>query len=291
MNQLSPDSIENNLLAIQQGQEGAVASVGGMLPVIGAAVDEAVQRLGGSQGRIIYIGAGTPGRLGVQDGVELRPTYGWLRVAFALAGGDVALQRSVEGAEDDSAAARARIVELNVGPDDVCIALSASGKTPYTVAACEEARNTGALTIGIACNDNSPLLLAAGHKVFLDSGAEPVDGSTRMNAGTAQKIALNMISTATMIKLGRVYDGHMVFVQPTCAKLVTRSKDIIRRISGCDEATATRVFNEAAALGDEERHVPAAILAATGGIDVTAAAKLLKDNSDHFGQAMKALRP
>ena len=95
MNQITPDSIENNLLAIQQGQEGAVASAGAVLPVIKIAVDAAVQRLSGTQGRIIYIGAGTPGRMGVQDGVELKPTYGWLRVAFALAGGDAALQRSV----------------------------------------------------------------------------------------------------------------------------------------------------------------------------------------------------
>lgn len=280
-----------NLTDIKDGQLAAVKTLEPALGAMAQAVEEAAQRLKGTDGRLIYIGAGTPGRLGVQDGVELKPTYGWLRVAFAVAGGREALLRSIEGAEDDENAARERMNDLDVGPNDVCIAVSASGTTPYTVAACVEAAQRGALTIGIASNDNTPLLQAAAHKILLDSGSEPVAGSTRMNAGTAQKAALNMLSTATMIALGRVHDGFMVFVQPTCEKLVKRSKDIIQAIAGCDEATATKTFNEAAALGDEERHIPAAILAAYAGIKSDDALILLQTCDDHFGQAIDCLLP
>lgn len=284
--QTAPETLK----AIKDGQKAAVDALDPAMAAMAAAVDAASARLKGTKGRIIYIGAGTPGRLGVQDGIELKPTYGFLRVAFALAGGNDALLRSVEGAEDDRKAAVDRMAELDVGPDDVCIATSASGRTPYTVSGCEEARRRGALTIGIASNAPCDLLRAAEHEILLDSGAEPVAGSTRMNAGTAQKAALNMISTATMIALGRVYDGYMVFVQPTCEKLVVRSKDIIQKISGCDAAAATRVFNDAAALYDEERRVPAAILAAAGDMSVQQAAALLRAQGDHFGQAMATIR-
>ncbi len=281
----------DNLTDINNGQVAAIETLESALPAMAQAVEEAAQRLRGSKGRIIYIGAGTPGRLGVQDGVELKPTYGWLRVAFAMAGGRPALLRSMEGAEDDRGAAVQRMADLDVGPDDVCIAVSASGTTPYTVAACEEANRRGALTIGIASNDHSPLLQVAAHKLLLDSGAEPVAGSTRMNAGTAQKAALNMLSTATMIALGRVYDGYMVFVQPTCDKLVVRSKNLIQTIGGCDEQTATQAFNDAEKLNDEERRVPTAILAAAGGLSVEDAAALLKEKGDHFGEALEAVKP
>lgn len=279
-----------NLVEIHTGQSAAIAALEPALPAMAQAVEEAAQRLRGTKGRLIYIGAGTPGRLGVQDGVELKPTYGWLRVAFAIAGGNEALLRSIEGAEDDRSAGRRRMRELRVGPDDVCIAVSASGTTPYTVAACKEARKRGALTIGIASNAGTPLLQEAAHKIMLDSGNEPVAGSTRMNAGTAQKAALNELSTATMMALGRVYDGYMVFVQPTCAKLVKRSKNIIQEISGCSSRAAAKAFNDAAKLGDEERRVPAAILAAAGGMEVGKAAALLIAKGDHFGDAMDSLK-
>ncbi|HEY8192127.1 MAG TPA: N-acetylmuramic acid 6-phosphate etherase [Alphaproteobacteria bacterium] len=229
------------LLAILAAQERAVAAVRPAIPAMAAAAEEAAQRLADNPaGRIIYIGAGTPARLGVQDGVELTPTFGWpqARMDFVVAGREKALLQSVEGAEDDVAAAEEQIAALNLTAADVCIAVSASGTTPFTVAACKAARAAGAQTIGISSSDNTPLLQAAAHKIFIDSGAEPVAGSTRMNAGTAQKVALNMLSTLIMMRLGHVFDGMMVDVQLTNEKLRQRAEKMIERIAQCapDEA-------------------------------------------------------
>ena len=229
------------LLAILAAQEKAVTSVNAAVPAMALAAEEAARRLTDPKGRIIYIGSGTPGRLGVQDGVELTPTFGWpkLRMDFVIAGREQALTQSVEGAEDDVAAAEAQIAALNLTPADVCIAVSASGETLFTVAACKVARAAGAQTIGISSNDHSPLLQEAEHKLFIDSGPEPVAGSTRMNAGTAQKGALNMISTLIMMRLGHVYDGLMVDVELTNEKLRRRAERMIATITKCDEAAAT----------------------------------------------------
>lgn len=213
-----------------------------------------------ANGRIVYAGAGTSIRLGVQDGVELTPTFGWPgeRLAFAIAGGEPALTRAIEGAEDDTDAARSRIETLALGEADVCIALSASGRTPYTCAALRTARQRGALTIAIANNAGAPLLDEADHPVLIDSGGEPVAGSTRMTAGTTQKIVLNLLSTVTMIRLGRVYDGLMVDVIATNEKLAIRSRDMVRTITGVDAVTAQR------ALDDAGGHVKLAALVAHG---------------------------
>ena len=169
---------------------------------IAAAVDAAVPLLRRG-GRLIYAGAGTSVRIGVQDGAELFPTFSWPRdkVAFAIAGGEGALLRAVENAEDSAPDGVSRIAELEVGADDVVIGLAASGNTPYTVAAIEEARRRGALTIGIANNANTRLLSASEYPVLVETGPEAIAGSTRMKAGTAQKAALNCISTGVMIRL------------------------------------------------------------------------------------------
>jgi N-acetylmuramic acid 6-phosphate etherase len=234
------------LLAILAAQERAVAAVRPAIPAMASAAEEAAQRLAGdTAGRIIYIGAGTPARLGVQDGVELAPTFGWLRTEFVIAGREKALMQAVDGAEDDVAAAEAQVAALNLTAADVCIAVSASGTTPFTVAACKAARAAGAQTIGIASNDNSPLLGAAEHKVFIDSGAEPVAGSTRMNAGTAQKVALNMLSTLIMMRLGHVFDGMMVDVQLNNEKLRQRAEKMIERIAQCDKVAAATALERA----------------------------------------------
>lgn len=230
------------LLAILAAQERAVAAVRPAIPAMAAAAEEAAQRLLDPKGRIIYIGAGTPARLGVQDGVELTPTFGWpqARMDFVIAGREKALLQSVEGAEDDVAAAEAQVAALNLTAADVCIAVSASGTTPFTVAACKAAHAAGAQTIGISSNEPSSLLQEAAHKIFIDSGAEPVAGSTRMNAGTAQKVALNMISTLIMMRLGHVFDGMMVDVQLNNEKLRQRAEKMIARITQCaPEAAAT----------------------------------------------------
>lgn len=273
------------LLAILAAQENAVAAVRASIPAMAAAAEEAARRLAaGPSGRIIYVGAGTPGRLGVQDGVELAPTYGWLRTEFVIAGRGEALIRSVEGAEDDVAAAQDQIAALNLTPADVCIAVSASGTTPFTVAACRAARAAGALTIGIASNDNSPLLDAAEHGLFIDSGPEPVAGSTRMNAGTAQKVALNMLSTLIMMRLGHVYDGMMVDVQLTNEKLRRRAEKMITRIAQCDEETAAR------SLEGAEGKVKLAVLLARG-LDPAQAEERLARNGGNLRRVLNSLQP
>jgi N-acetylmuramic acid 6-phosphate etherase len=187
-----------------------------------------------SHGRLIYVGAGTSGRLAVQDGAELVPTFNWPqdRLLLLMAGGEDALLRSTEGAEDELGQA-VRLMQLHsIGPPDVIIAVAASGTTPFTVECLREAKRRGALTIGIANNQSTPLLDAADCPIWLDTGAEPIAGSTRMKAGTAQRVTLSLLSTLVMIRLGGVHEGLMVDLQAINAKLITRSENILCKLSG-----------------------------------------------------------
>jgi N-acetylmuramic acid 6-phosphate etherase len=192
------------------------------------------------RGRLIYAGAGTSGRLAVQDGAELMPTFSWPeeRLVLLMAGGSEALLRPVEGAEDEIACAERLVQQHVIDNKDVLIAVTASGTTPFTLACLREAKRRSALTVGVANNDGAPLLQEADHPIFLDTGAEPIAGSTRLKAGTAQKIALNLLSTLLMIRLGHVYDGLMVDVQAVNEKLVKRSKDMLVRLTGCSPEAA-----------------------------------------------------
>lgn len=191
-------------------------------------------------GRIIYAGAGTSGRLAVQDGAELMPTFSWPaeRLLLLLAGGDEAMARAVEGAEDQTAQAAALVQGHGIAAGDVLIAVSASGTTPFTLACLREAKRAGALTIGIANNPGTPLLAEAECPVCLETGPEPIAGSTRMNAGTAQRIALNLLSSLVMIRLGRVYAGLMVEVQASNVKLERRQRKMVMRLTGKSESEA-----------------------------------------------------
>ncbi|ADH64440.1 sugar isomerase (SIS) [Allomeiothermus silvanus DSM 9946] len=221
------------LEALFDRQLSAVAAVRAARSAIEAAALAATQRLRHG-GRLAYAGAGTSGRLAVQDGAELSPTYGWPqdRLVYLLAGGENALLHPVEGAEDDAEAGREAARALTAL--DVLVGVAASGRTPYTVAALEEARARGTLTIGIANNPDTPLLRVAQHPIFLDTGPEVVAGSTRMGAGTAQKVALNLFSTLTMIRLGRVYGNRMVEVALTNHKLWKRGVEILRELTGSE---------------------------------------------------------
>ena len=221
------------LEALIESQMTAVAAARSALPAMEAAALAMEVRLKGG-GRLIYAGAGTSGRLAVQDGAELVPTFNWPRerLLLLMAGGSEALLRSAEGAEDDVAAARELVRQHSVGQSDVIIAVAASGATPFTVTCLREAKARGALTVGIANNRSAPLLLEADHPIWLDTGAEPIAGSTRMKAGTAQRVTLNLLSTLVMIRLGRVHQGLMVDVQAINAKLVARSEAILRRLTG-----------------------------------------------------------
>jgi N-acetylmuramic acid 6-phosphate etherase len=222
--------------ALIESQMAAVAAVRPALPAIERAAAAMQARLA-ADGRLIYVGAGTSGRLAVQDGAELIPTFNWPadRLLLLMAGGKDALLRSAEGAEDEIDQA-ARLVRQNqIGAADVVIAVAASGTTPFTVSCMREAKRRGALAIGIANNRSTPLLDEADCPIWLDTGPEPIAGSTRMKAGTAQRVALNLLSTLVMIRLGRVHEGLMVDVQAINAKLVRRSENILRRLSGRGE--------------------------------------------------------
>jgi N-acetylmuramic acid 6-phosphate etherase len=230
--------------AMIEGQLVAVAAVHAARAALETAALAVEPRLRDG-GRLVYAGAGTSGRLAVQDGAELLPTFGWPadRLVVLLAGGEKALLRAVEGAEDDAELARRRVREHKLGARDVLIAVAASGTTPFTVAVLREAREAGAATIGIANNRDTPLLVAAEYPVLLDTGAEPIAGSTRMKAGTAQRVALTVLSSLVMIRLGRVYRGLMVEIQGINAKLARRSEGILMQLAGIDRNAAREALS------------------------------------------------
>lgn len=266
--------------ALYEGQLAAVAALGPALQAIAAAVEQAAPRLRRG-GRLIYAGAGTSARIGVQDGAELLPTFNWPgeQVAFVIAGGEAALLRAVENAEDSAEDGAQKIAALGVGANDVVIGVAASGNTPFTVAAVKAGRERGALTIGIANNAGSKLLTASEHAVLIETGSEAIAGSTRLKAGTAQKVALNLFSTAVMAQLGRVYRGMMVDMRPTNAKLRKRSEEMVVKIAGCSAEAA------ADALGESAGDIKTASLIASGLSLAEASALLAK----HGGNLRRAL--
>jgi N-acetylmuramic acid 6-phosphate etherase len=225
--------------AFVDDQARAVAAVREAAAAISAAVDAALPRIGRG-GRLLYVGAGTSGRLGLLDSVELSPTFSWdpARAVALLAGGHDALFRAVEGAEDDARQGAADIAARDTGPDDVVLLIAASGSTPYVLGAAEAARGRGALTIGMANNPGSPLADRVEVSIMLDTGAEVISGSTRLKAGTAQKVALNAFSSALMVKLNKVHGNLMVDVRPSNAKLVRRCIHLTMLSTGCGEARA-----------------------------------------------------
>jgi N-acetylmuramic acid 6-phosphate etherase len=223
-------------------------AVGAALPELARAVEAAAGRLG-ETGRLVYAGAGASGRIAAQDAAELHPTFGWPRgrVACLIAGGLAALAGPVVGAVDDGGAGAGEALALGLGAADVVLAVAASGITPYTRAVQGAARRAGALTIALTSNPDAPLLAEAEVPVLLRTGPEFLAGSTRLAAGTAQKVALNLFSTQLMIRLGRVYEGHMVGLVPSNAKLVRRARRMVRAIAGCAPEVAAAAL-EAAGL-------------------------------------------
>jgi N-acetylmuramic acid 6-phosphate etherase len=234
--------------AMFEGQMDAVAALRPALGAIAAAADAAALALQADpSGRIVYVGAGTSGRVAIQDGAELPPTFNWPtdRLVYVMAGGMGALVASVEGAEDDAVDAIRQMDLMGINPSDVVIGLAASGTTPFTVAALRQSGALGAVTIGIANNPETPLLGAVQHPILLETGVEVVAGSTRMKAGTAQKAALNLLSTAVMIRLGRIYRGMMVHMKPTNIKLRRRAELMVARIADCDRGAAADALKQA----------------------------------------------
>lgn len=232
--------------AMLEGQLAAVAAVGGAVAAIAAAVDAAAPGLL-QGGRLVYVGAGTSGRIAVQDGAELTPTFDWPRerIVFLVAGGMTALTQSVEGAEDKESEGARAVEGARLTTNDVVIGLAASGTTPYTVGAIRAANSAGAVTIAVANNPQSPLLASARYPILVETGAEIPAGSTRMKAGTAQKVVLNLLSTALMTRMGRVYRGLMVHLRARNEKLRRRGKAIVAAIAGCSDDEAARCLERA----------------------------------------------
>lgn len=257
------------LSAIWESQFAALSSIAPALPALAALVEAAVPRLRAG-GRLVYAGAGTSIRIAVQDGTELGPTFDWpdARTLYLIAGGKGALMLGIEGAEDDADDARAQVAAAGLTQNDVVLGLAASGRTPFTIAAVEAARQIGALTAGIACNAGTELLTVAEHAVLLETGAEVVAGSTRMKAGTAQKVALNMLSTQIMVRLGHVHDGLMVDMRPQNVKLRGRARDMVARIADVSPEAAD------AALAQTDWRIKPAVLVAKGAAPTQAHAAL-----------------
>ena len=256
--------------AFVDDQWHALGAVRAACSQIADAVTQAVPRIAAG-GRLVYVGAGTSGRLGVLDSVELYPTFSWpcSRAVALLAGGQQAMFEAVEGAEDSLEQGRLDVTAITLQPDDVVILLAASGATPYVMGALEAARAAGALTIGIANNPAAPVTLGADIAITLNTGSEVISGSTRLKAGTSQKIALNTVSSAIMVRLHKVYGNLMVDLQPTNAKLFRRAISLTMRATGANEETARQ------ALAASENQVKVAIVSILKKIDVTEAAARL----------------
>jgi len=233
------------LEAINQEDMMVATVVREALPSIAQAVEAIVDRLQ-QGGRLIYVGAGTSGRLAMLDAVECVPTFGTPSemVQALIAGGEPALKRTVEGAEDDARAGREDLLALNVSATDAVVGIAASGRTPYVLGALEAANELGAITIGVACNSPSRLLDIARIRISAPVGPEVIAGSTRLKAGTAQKMILNMLSTASMVKLGKVYGNLMVDVRVTNEKLAQRARRIVSLLIGASEEEARRLLEQ-----------------------------------------------
>ncbi|MGA1860770.1 N-acetylmuramic acid 6-phosphate etherase [Azospirillum sp. 11R-A] len=228
------------MTALWEGQTRALAACAPALPLVAAAVEAAADRLAAGRGRLVYAGAGSSAMVAALDGLDLGPTFDWPaeRLVLLIAGG-LDLSRGLAGAaEDDEGAGRADAARAGVCADDVVVGLSASGASAYTVGVLRAAREAGALTMGIASSAGSPLLDAVEHPVLTATGAEVIAGSTRLGAGTAQKVVLNLFSTGVMTALGNVYDNLMINVRPENAKLRRRCTAMVARIAGVDEDAA-----------------------------------------------------
>ncbi|MYX37587.1 MULTISPECIES: N-acetylmuramic acid 6-phosphate etherase [unclassified Streptomyces] len=259
------------------------AAVAEQLPAIAAAVDGIAARMARG-GRLVYAGAGTAGRLGVLDASECPPTFNTApgKVRGLIAGGPTAIVDAVEGAEDSRELAAADLDALGIGPDDTVVGVSASGRTPYAVGAVEHARALGALTVGLSCNPGSALAAAADHGIEVVTGPEFLTGSTRLKAGTAQKLVLNMLSTITMIRLGKTYGNLMVDVRASNEKLRARSRRIVALATGAPEDEIEAALT---AAGGEVKN---AVLVILGGVDAPSAARLLAEADGHLRAALLA---
>jgi N-acetylmuramic acid 6-phosphate etherase len=260
----------------------AIAEV---LPQIAEVVDVVVEAIQ-QGGRLIYIGAGTSGRIGILDASECPPTYGTPPnlVIGLIAGGDEAIRIAKEGIEDDKELGKRDLCNVDLTANDVVVGIAASGRTPYVIGALEYAKEVGAVTVALVCSPNAKMEQVAKYTICVVVGPEVVTGSTRMKAGTAQKLVLNMISTATMIRLGKVYQNLMVDVQPTNKKLIERAKKIIV------EATGVTLSEAEKALADHQGSTKRAIMQILSGLPPKEVAALLQKHGGVLKKALNAVK-
>ncbi|WP_350258037.1 N-acetylmuramic acid 6-phosphate etherase [Scrofimicrobium sp. R131] len=239
-------STEGILQAMNQADRLVPEAISQVISQIARAVEAAAAGMA-QGGRLLYVGAGTSGRLGVLDASEIPPTFSVdpARVVGIIAGGDHALRHAIEGAEDDYAAGRADLLGYRLSENDTVVGITASGRTPYVLGAIAAAQEAGATTVGISNNSPSDLGTLADIPIEVVVGPEIVSGSTRLKAGTAQKLVLNMISTGTMIRLGKTYGNLMVDVSATNKKLQVRAQNLVMRITGCELEQAKAALAEA----------------------------------------------
>ena len=269
---------------INQEDEKIADCVKPAIPEIGKTVEFAVDSIKRG-GRLIYIGAGTSGRLGILDASECPPTYGvpFDMVIGIMAGGDKAMRKAVEGAEDSKELAVNDLKELGLSDKDTLVGLAASGRTPYVIGGLEYAESLGAKTVAVSCVKNAKISALADAPIEVVVGAEAVTGSTRMKAGTAQKMVLNMISTTTMVKIGKVYQNLMVDVATTNEKLRVRALNIVSESTGIDKENSRRLLEESG------YDVKVAIVMGLAGVDALKARKTLTDNELNVSATIKKL--
>jgi N-acetylmuramic acid 6-phosphate etherase len=272
------------LRLINDEDKSVAAAVERVLPDIASVVDKIVERLKNG-GRLFYVGTGTSGRLGVLDASEIPPTFGvsYDLVQGVIAGGYDALYKATEASEDNKAAGREDLKSRGLTPKDAVVGLAASGRTPYTIGAVEFGRELGCFTACITCVPDSAITKAVDIAIVPIVGAEAITGSTRMKAGTAQKLVLNMISTVAMIRLGYVHGNRMTNVKPANEKLKDRSLRILMAETGLDEASASRLLDEA------RSDLRVAILMHRTGSDANDASRALSQNDFVIERAVAAL--
>lgn len=275
-------SLADSLTAMAQSHQQAAHAVAAVLTDIEKAA-AGIERCLAAGGRLVYMGAGTSGRLALQDAAELVPTFDFERAVVLIAGGQAAQDKPIEHAEDDSQQAEREVQALQLEQQDAFIAVAASGRTPYTLAGLKTAKHAGAFTVALANNADAPMLKEADVGIFLNSGAEVLAGSTRLAAGTAQKITLNMLSTAVLVRLGGAYGNVMVGMRPTNDKLKKRAVNIVRE--------AAEVSGEVAqnALLTSNWHIRSAIVIAAANVSFERAQMVLAKHQQRVRDALHAL--
>ncbi|MWN31448.1 MULTISPECIES: N-acetylmuramic acid 6-phosphate etherase [unclassified Gilliamella] len=235
-----------------------------------------------NQGRLIYIGAGTSGRLGILDASECPPTYGTPpeQVIGLIAGGNSAIFKAVENAEDNSDLAINDLKKVNFNPNDILVGIAASGRTPYVIGGMQYAKSIGATVVSLCCNPKAPMINIADIAITPIVGAEVITGSSRMKAGTAQKLVLNMLTTASMIKIGKVYGNLMVDVEATNAKLIERQISIVMQSTDCSREMAIQALNQC------QKHCKTAILMILSGLNAAQAKQILNKNNGFIRRAL-----